>query len=93
MRRIKYFTKDTLVLANNVAIKTNRNRTLHPHKLAELPDDYRFPIGFSFPHNDHEMRVSIAVGTNARDPRTVQVVWLDIPFETYGSLPECEVED
>ena len=59
--KIRYFTKAGLIEANKEAIKTRRNRTLHPHLLEALPD-LRFPVGFTMIHNDHEMRVQIAVG-------------------------------
>jgi hypothetical protein len=83
-KRIKYFTKGMLIRANDEAIRTNRNRTLYPEKLEQLPD-LKFPVGFSMIHNGHEMRVSIVVGPL---PGPLQTVWLDIPFETYDSLPE-----
>ena len=84
-RYIKYFTKEMLLAANAVAIKTNRNRQLDETKLGVLPDDFRFPITFSMIHNDVEVRVAIAM--NERGDQA----WLDIPFETFHALPEVEV--
>ncbi len=85
--KVKYFSKRALLDANAEAIRTKRNRSLYQERVAELPD-LLFPVGFSFPHNDHEMRVSITVG-----PQLEQLtqVWLDIPFTTYHDLPEAEV--
>lgn len=84
-RRVKYFTRDTLIKANKVAIKTDRNRTLHPNKLRKLDPELRLPIIFSMVHNDVELRLAICVD----DKPTV--VWLDVPFETYDKLPDIEV--
>ena len=90
MTKVKYFTKETLILANRVAVATNRNRSLYEEKLIELPGDLKFPVGFTMPHNDVEMRVQITVATSAGGDGMTQV-WLDIPFETYNALPEAEV--
>jgi hypothetical protein len=91
MRKIKYFTKDTLILANKVAIATNRNRSLYEDKLDELPQDFKFPLGFTMVHNDAEMRVEITVANSIEGP--FGQVWLDIPFETYNALPEVEIDE
>lgn len=88
MRKVKYFTKTALLAANDLAIRTKRNRSLYQEKVEELPSDLLFPVGFSIPHNDVEMRVSIAVGPSAEK---LQIVWLDLPFELYSALPEMEV--
>jgi len=87
--KVKYFTKQALIDANAKAILTNRNRTLYPEPLERLPD-LKFPVGFSFPHNDYEMRVSLLVGPSADQ---LQSVWLDIPFKTFNNLPEAEVPE
>lgn len=89
MRKIKYFTKDTLILANKVAVASNRNRSLYEDKLELLPDNLKFPVGFTMIHNDCEMRVQIALASDASGANMAQV-WLDIPFETYNALPEVE---
>ena len=89
MRKVKYFTKDTLILANKVAVATKRNRSLYGDKLETLPD-LKFPVGFVMSHNDVEMRVSVMVGPSVE---RLQTIWLDIPFETYNALPEAEVPD
>jgi hypothetical protein len=89
--KIKYFTKDTLIAANKVAVKTKRNRSLYEDKLELLSDHLKFPVGFTMPHNDIEMRVEITVAMS-RDNEIIEgSVWLDIPFETYNALPEHEV--
>jgi len=88
-KRIKYFTKDTLILANRVAIATNRNRTLYEAKLVKLPETFKFPVGFTVIHNDCEIRAQITVAPSIDGPYST--VWLDVPFETYNALPEVEV--
>ena len=92
MRKIKYFTKDTLILANNVAVATKRNRSLYEDKLEALPEGLKFPLGFTMIHNDCEMRVEIMVAADANG-RDMAKVWLDIPFDTYNALPEAEVPE
>ena len=89
MRKIKYFTKDTLILANRVAVATKRNRSLYEDKLELLPEGFKFPVGFTMIHNDSEMRVEITVAKSLDGP--FGQVWLDIPFDTYNALPEAEV--
>jgi hypothetical protein len=89
MRKVKYFTKDTLILANRVAVATNRNRSLYEDKVDELPEDFKFPVGFTMIHNDSEMRVEITLAKSVNGP--FGSVWLDIPFDTYNALPEVEV--
>ena len=92
MSKVKYFTKGTLILANNVAVATKRNRSLYEDKLEMLPEGVRFPIGFTMPHNDCEMRLQITVASDAFGKDMGQV-WLDVPFDTYNALPECEVPE
>jgi hypothetical protein len=91
MRKVKYFTKDTLILANRVAVATKRNRSLYEDKLETLPD-LKFPLGFTMIHNDCEMRVEIMLAEDASG-RSIGKVWLDIPFDTYNALPEAEVPE
>ena len=88
VRKIKYFTAESLAKANDEAIFTNRNRTLYQDKVRDLPLGTRFPVIFSMIHNDCEIRVSIAVGPDADN---LTFVWLDVPFETFNTLPEIEV--
>jgi len=88
-KKVKYFTKDTLILANRVAVATKRNRSLYEDKVAELPEGFKFPVGFTMIHNDCEMRVEITVAETINGPYAS--VWLDIPFDTYNALPEVEV--
>ena len=92
MRKVKYFTKDTLILANNVAVATKRNRSLYEDKLETLPEGLKFPLGFTMIHNDSEMRVEVMVADDASG-KNMGKVWLDIPLDTYNALPEAEVPE
>jgi len=89
MSKIKYFTKSTLIAANKVAVKTNRNRSLYEDALETLPGEVLFPVGMTFPHNDCELRVQITLAADAFG-KDMGHVWLDIPFETYNALPTIE---
>ncbi len=91
MRKVKYFTKGTLIEANAEAVRTKRNSSLYGERLKrDLPEKGRYPVGMALLHNDHEMRVQITVGP---DEDSLQSVWLDIPFDTYNALPEAEVPE
>jgi len=81
--QVKYFNKASLLDANNEAILSERNRSLHNEKIVDIADDTLFPIVFSMPHNDVEMRVELML-----DPTTK--VWLDMPFEAYEALPSVD---
>ena len=77
----KYFTKQSLLEANNEALRTNRNRALDSTKLLELSDTDKFPVIFTMPHNDVELRLGVLLyGEGGKG-------YLDVPFETYDSLP------
>ena len=86
--KVKYFTRDLLIDVNEEAIKSRRSRTLHTDRLRKLPDNLVFPVGMNMLHNDWEVRTQIAVGPSADK---LQMVWLDMPIETYNRLPEVEV--
>ena len=80
MVRYRYMDKQELIAINHEAIRSNRNRTLHPKKLTELGEETLFPIGMEILHNDSEVRCHIILseqGANA---------WLDMPIERYQQL-------
>jgi len=91
-KTIKYFTKDTLIMANTLAIKTNRNRTLEPAAIKKLDaNGLKFPVTFSMVHNDCEMRLMIALGCwKDGKAEPIGIVCLDVPFEVYENLPSVE---
>ena len=77
---VKCFTKEELRKANNVAIKTNRNRTLRKKDFMKQPEDTLFPVVFAMPHNDAEMRVRVLLYEKRSG-------YLDIPLDTFDALP------
>ena len=83
--QVKYFNKASLLDANNEAILSERNRSIYNESIVDIADDTLFPIVFSMPHNDVEMRVGLLL-----DPETK--VWLDMPFEAYEALPTIDVQ-
>jgi hypothetical protein len=83
--QVKYFNKASLLDANNEAILSERNRSIYNESIVDIADDTLFPIVFSMPHNDVEMRVELML-----DPTTK--VWLDMPFEAYEALPTIDVQ-
>jgi len=88
MSKVKYFNKPTLLTTNAEAVASKRNRTLHQCLLEKLPDDLVFPVSYNMLHGDTEVRVCLAVGPNGDE---LQMVWLDMPIESYNRLPEVEV--
>jgi len=82
---IAYFTKASLIKANNLAIKHNLNRMLNPDMLKQLPTGYRFPISSIVSHNDH-VRACIVLSEEG------QTAWLDMPWEVYEKLPRIAAE-
>jgi len=83
--QVKYFNKASLLDANNEAILSERNRSIYNESIVDIADDTLFPIVFSMPHNDVEMRVELML-----DPTTK--VWLDMSFEAYEALPTIDVQ-
>ena len=77
---VKCFTKEELRKANNVAIKTNRNRTIRNKDFMKHSEDTLFPVVFAMPHNDAEMRVQVLLDEKKSG-------WIDIPFDTFDALP------
>jgi hypothetical protein len=77
---VKCFTKEALRKANNVAIKTNRNRTIRKKDFMKHSEDTLFPVVFAMSHNDEEMRVQVLLDEKRSG-------FLDIPFETFDALP------
>jgi DNA-directed RNA polymerase subunit RPC12/RpoP len=86
VKEVRYFTKATLIQANGEAIASERNRTLVPEKLDALPDK-KFPVVFSFVHNDLEARCQVVLDENGTS------ALLDVPLAAYNSLPVAVEHD
>jgi hypothetical protein len=82
---VKYFTKPLLMKANKEAIRKNRNRALKPEVLESLDEDLKFPVVFTMPHNDVEMRLGILL-----NPETEG--FIDVPLKTWETLPKVPLE-
>jgi hypothetical protein len=86
---IPFFTKPELLKANLLAINRGYNRTLSPELLAELPEDFIFPVSFSMIHEhaagnsvDPHMRCIIITGHNCKG------VFLDCDMSIFKQIKE-----
>ena len=77
---VSYFTKQSLIEANNDAILNKRNRSLNNDFITSLDDDTKFPVVFSMDHNEQEVRLELMVAPTKK-------VWLDVSYETFNDLP------
>jgi hypothetical protein len=90
---IKYFDKETLSKAVDVAIERDYNRCINPSAVNELPDGFVFPVAFSMVHEhaagvavDPHMRAMIVINGDG------DTVLLDVDMGLYNSLPTTEIE-
>ena len=81
-----YMDKRLLISLNNEAIRSNRNRTLKPKKVNELPDGDLFPVMYSMIHNDNEIRCMVVLSEKGEN------AWLDMPIDRFNKLPRWEGE-
>ena len=86
---IPFFTKQELLKANLLAIGRGYNRILSPELLAELPEDFIFPVSFSMIHEhaagnsvDPHMRCIIITGHNCKG------VFLDCDMSIFNQIKE-----
>jgi hypothetical protein len=86
---IPFFTKPELLKANLLAIGRGYNRILTPELLAELPEDFIFPVSFSMIHEhaagnsvDPHMRCIIITGHNCKG------VFLDCDMSIFKQIKE-----
>ena len=86
---IPFFTKQELLKANLLAISRGYNRILSPELLAELPEDFIFPVSFSMIHEhaagnsvDPHMRCIIITGHNCKG------VFLDCDMSIFKQIKE-----
>jgi len=55
--------------------------------LEKQPDDTLYPIGFSYLHNDKDVRCSVTLNEDSES------VLLDIPLQNFNHLPSVEVDE
>jgi hypothetical protein len=86
---IPFFTKPELLKANLLAISRGYNRILSPELLAELPEDFIFPVSFSMIHEHAagnsvapHMRCIIITGHNCKG------VFLDCDMNIFKQIKE-----
>lgn len=82
-RRIYALSKQRLIKENRKAIRTNRNRTLVPELLEELPS-LNFPVVRVWDHNEREARLEVLIWDKKGQSH---YVFLDVPYRTLKSLP------
>ena len=82
--QVKFFTKASLKKANDEAIRSKRNQSLRTSVVEKLSDTLRFPIAWSMPHNDQEMRCQVLLYDK-------NFALLDVMFKTYDSLPSVDM--
>ena len=83
--QIKYFTKKSLAEANEVAISTDRNRSLIGN-VAEF-ENHLYPVVFDMLHNNEEMRLQICLNAEGKTG------WIDVPFDTFENLPTIKMHN
>mgnify|MGYP003630575066 FL=1 len=81
---VKYFTKESLAEANEVAIKTDRNRSIWTEDVAMF-EEMLYPVVFDMVHNGDEVRLQVCLNAEGKTG------WIDIPFDTFENLPTIEV--
>jgi hypothetical protein len=82
-RRVHYFSKHRLIEENRKAIKADRNRTLVPELLEELPF-LNFPVVQVWDHDGREARLEVLIWD--KDGQS-HYVFLDVPYPTVKTLP------
>lgn len=83
---IKAATGAMIKLANELAVRDERNRSVYPEVVEALDAETFYPVSFSMIHNDEEMRVGFfnpAGGT----------IFIDMSFGHYEALPAFEVTE
>ena len=82
--KVTYMTKKDIVRINNKAIRLKKNRSIYTRAYKEvLEHGVKYPIGFNFVHNDHEIRAEVHYGTGS--------FWLDMDIEDFNKLPTEEL--
>jgi hypothetical protein len=85
MAKVKAATGGMIRLANELAIRDGRNRSVRPEVVESLGDEIFYPVAFSMVHNDAEMRVGFF------DP-VGDMILIDMSFGHFEVLPEFNVE-
>lgn len=101
---MKLFTKETLILANNFALKLGYNRALDAEKLQTMPEDSLWAVTFTMMHEhkagqptDPHVRCMlhkiVAAGENEwRIDSASTPIFIDVIPEVFELLPDTETE-
>lgn len=82
--KVTYMTKKDIVRINNKAIRLKKNRSIYTRAYKEVFEHgVKYPIAFSFPHNDYEIRAEVYYDTGS--------FWLDMDIEDFNNLPTEEL--
>ena len=65
---------------NESSVAAGRNRNLYFANLPISNDGTIYPVSFSFPHNEREMRTEIVLNNEGL------TVWLDMSFDEFENL-------
>ena len=84
MAKVKAATGGMIRLANELAIRDGRNRSVRPEVVESLGDETFYPVEFSMVHNDTEMRVGFFNPVGG-------MMLIDMSFGHFEVLPEFNV--
>jgi hypothetical protein len=88
MTQIKYVNKTLLMQINTQAIREGANRTIQTMTVELLDSDTFFNVSQTMLHNDGlEVRCKIILDCKG------SFGWIDMPLETFNSLPVLEIDD
>ena len=82
---IKAATGAMITLANDLAVRDGRNRSVSEEVIARLEPEIFYPVSLAMIHNDEEMRVEFF------NPGP-GLILIDMSFGHFAVLPEFNVE-
>jgi hypothetical protein len=85
MAKVKAATGAMIKLANELAVRDERNRSVYKYVVEALDTEIFYPVTFSMVHNNEEMRVGFF---NPTGP----TILIDMSFGHFEALPEFNVE-
>lgn len=84
-KNIQYFTGNGLIAVNRHSIRYKKNRSIRPNILLGITkhygSDYKYPIVFSMPHNENEIRCEVMIGID-EDKQPLKA-WVDMDIRVY----------
>tara|TARA_R110000744_G_scaffold111211_3_gene209482 strand:+ start:184 stop:462 length:279 start_codon:yes stop_codon:yes gene_type:complete len=89
MAMIKAATGAMITLANDLAVRDGRNRSVSEEVIARLEPEIFYPVSLAMIHNDEEMRVEFF---NPGESGLSELILIDMSFGHFAVLPEFNVE-